>query len=132
MKPFSHGPECSVEKSYWTTCGSCGQRVYFWSCSHGSRVIFDAIGGGWPKHMCSGVYQSLKKLEDDIKGLQQRRVSPASWHCYKCAFCRRSVRRQEAKIYNWAGLLYHLDNDHGADLYELSTIPPNLWLERLS
>jgi hypothetical protein len=35
------------------TCPVCGQKVYFYSNSAGSKVYFDEVGPPWPKHPCT-------------------------------------------------------------------------------
>ena len=49
----SHGPWCR-DRSFWTTCKYCKAQVFFYSCTHGSAVFFDDIGGYWPVHRCKG------------------------------------------------------------------------------
>ena len=48
----THGPWCGT-RTYPTTCRWCHQSVYFFSCSHGSKVFFDELGGAWPIHSCN-------------------------------------------------------------------------------
>lgn len=47
----AHGEWCNA-RTYPTTCPHCGQRVFFFTCDHGSRVFFDELGPPWPKHRC--------------------------------------------------------------------------------
>lgn len=35
------------------SCPVCGERVFFYQNSHGSRVFFDHPGPPWPKHPCT-------------------------------------------------------------------------------
>ncbi len=49
----SHGPWCR-DRSFWTTCRLCKAQVFFYSCTHGSAVFFDDVGGEWPVHRCAG------------------------------------------------------------------------------
>ncbi|HNO29939.1 MAG TPA: hypothetical protein PKN15_14195 [Chitinophagales bacterium] len=35
-----------------THCGRCGQSVYYFQCSHGSKVFFETIGYPWRPHFC--------------------------------------------------------------------------------
>lgn len=46
----SHGWWCN-SKTIPTTCPFCGERVFFFSCDHGSRVYFDELGD-WEIHSC--------------------------------------------------------------------------------
>lgn len=48
----THGPWCNT-RTYPTTCRQCKASVYFFSCTHGSRVFFDNLGGSWPIHRCN-------------------------------------------------------------------------------
>lgn len=35
------------------SCPVCGDSVFFYQNSHGSRVFFDSLGPPWPKHWCT-------------------------------------------------------------------------------
>lgn len=52
MYQGSHGPHICASTTYPTTCQSCRQDVFYFSCSHGSRVFFDDLGEDWPVHDC--------------------------------------------------------------------------------
>lgn len=49
---FFRKPEWS--KTYPTTCQYCGESVFFYTNSNGSKVFFDALGDPWPLHDCRG------------------------------------------------------------------------------
>lgn len=49
--PSSHGNACGG-KAYPSTCGGCKRPIFYFHCSHGSKVFFDELGGGWPQHAC--------------------------------------------------------------------------------
>lgn len=36
-----------------TLCPVCGQEVFYYQSTNGSRVFFDALGPPWPKHPCT-------------------------------------------------------------------------------
>lgn len=47
----THGIFCST-RTFPTRCPSCNDNVFYFSCSCGSRVFFDSLGGAWPIHDC--------------------------------------------------------------------------------
>ena len=51
MSVPGHGAGCST-RTYPTTCRNCGDRVFFFSCTCGSQVLFDELGEPWPVHDC--------------------------------------------------------------------------------
>ncbi len=51
MPPPSHGSDC-VPRCWWTSCTYCQQRIYVFTCNHGSGVAFDIQGWPWPEHEC--------------------------------------------------------------------------------
>ena len=51
MPPPSHGSDC-VPRCWWTSCTSCQQRIYIFTCNHGSGVAFDIQGWPWTEHEC--------------------------------------------------------------------------------
>ena len=48
----SHRPSCRT-MTWRTNCPDCHRRVWFFACTCGSRVFFDALGEPWPLHMDS-------------------------------------------------------------------------------
>lgn len=46
-----HGAWCN-SRTYPTRCRYCGEDVFFFSCSCGSKVFFDSLGPPWPLHDC--------------------------------------------------------------------------------
>lgn len=46
-----HGPWCG-SRTWPTACRRCGDRIFFFSCDCGSRVLFDQLGRPWPVHDC--------------------------------------------------------------------------------
>jgi len=47
----THGIWCNT-RTYPTRCRYCGEAVFFFSCSCGCKVFFDALGSPWPEHNC--------------------------------------------------------------------------------
>ena len=48
---FIHGVDCDA-RTFPTKCNFCGEKVFYFSCSCGSKVFFDDLGSPWPKHNC--------------------------------------------------------------------------------
>lgn len=48
---FIHGIDCDTQ-TFPTKCNYCGEKVYYFSCTCGSKVFFNELGSGWPKHSC--------------------------------------------------------------------------------
>ena len=46
-----HGLDCRT-RTFPTKCSNCGDDVFFFSCTCGSRVFFDELGWPWPEHDC--------------------------------------------------------------------------------
>lgn len=49
----THGPDCET-RTWPTACPTCGRRVFYFSCTCGSGVFFDALGPPWPLHRDDG------------------------------------------------------------------------------
>src|SRR5579885_1268066 len=41
--------------AYPVNCWYCGASIYVFQCTCGSVVLFDSLGGAWPKHQCIGL-----------------------------------------------------------------------------
>ena len=52
-----HGIFCHM-KTFPLNCRYCQQRIFFFSCDCGSRVLFDELGPPWPMHDCRTQNQS--------------------------------------------------------------------------
>ena len=51
MSVPTHGLDCRT----WTfpaKCKSCGDEIFHFSCSCGSKAVFDELGWPWPEHCC--------------------------------------------------------------------------------
>jgi hypothetical protein len=62
-----HGAWCRV-RVWPTQCPSCGTRVFFLTCDHGSKVFFDELGPPWPVHDCDTSWTSNLKRTIDKTG----------------------------------------------------------------
>ncbi|MBI2353398.1 hypothetical protein HYV11_04125 [Candidatus Dependentiae bacterium] len=51
MSVPTHNSNC-ITKAYPTYCPDCGQEVFFFWCSCGSKVFFDELYYPWPQHHC--------------------------------------------------------------------------------
>jgi hypothetical protein len=60
-----HGDWC--ETTTWRIrCNGCGERAWFFQCSHGSKVFFDELGPPWPIHDCDRSWgRGLRREIDD-------------------------------------------------------------------
>ena len=47
-----HGPLICGSRTFPTTCSRCRQAVFYFHCTHGSKVFFDELGHPWPVHNC--------------------------------------------------------------------------------
>ncbi len=52
MSVPQHGLSCRTH-TFPTKCKYCGDDVFFFSCTCGSRVFFDELGWPWPEHDCA-------------------------------------------------------------------------------
>ena len=57
-----HGKHCRTH-TFPTTCNRCGDEVFFFSCTCGSKVFFDQLGWPWLEHDCA-FSQSDQKWAD--------------------------------------------------------------------
>lgn len=46
-----HGYWCNAN-TIPLTCRDCGDRIFFFQCNCGCRVLFDYLGPPWPQHRC--------------------------------------------------------------------------------
>jgi hypothetical protein len=67
MSVPSHGPLCRKIRCYPTVCPTCGEEVYFYKCSCGSKVYFDELSLDWPKHECITENYQEPNTIDEIK-----------------------------------------------------------------
>lgn len=63
MSVPTHAPHC--ETRLWaTTCPDCGARVFFFSCTCGSKVFFDLPTPPWPLHQDRCLPYMIRVLRD--------------------------------------------------------------------
>ena len=72
--PGGHGSWCRLN-AYWTDCPDCGQEVFYWSCTHGSKVFFDELGGDWPQHECAHKQRVRERSERLFGPWQQETIA---------------------------------------------------------
>ena len=60
----SHGSWCNT-KTYRTKCQYCRKRVFYFSCDHGCKVFFDALGDPWPLHYCEEYHEQSNYTSGD-------------------------------------------------------------------
>lgn len=66
----THAPGC--ETRMWATkCPDCNERVFFFSCTCGSKVFFDAPTPPWPRHQDRCIPYLLRVLRD----IEQRTIT---------------------------------------------------------
>lgn len=54
MPTPSHGQDC-ISKTYPTQCWYCYSKIWVYQCNHGSVLLFDLLGNGWPRHECDNM-----------------------------------------------------------------------------
>ena len=64
-----HGLLCNT-RTFPFNCMYCGSEVFFFSCDHGSRVLFDSLGSPWPRHQCGGSESWSDLLQDEINTIR--------------------------------------------------------------
>jgi hypothetical protein len=60
----THRENCK-SRIWRTKCQFCGNLVWYFSCSCGSRVFFDSIGWPWPLHQDSCTFYRINTLLDE-------------------------------------------------------------------
>ena len=75
----SHGSPCGVLHCFPMTCRGCGQRVVYYECSDGSRVLLDPPNRG--KHICLGRPRA-SRINRKTGAINSQQV---------CAFCGQTV-----------------------------------------
>ncbi len=54
MPTPSHGKDC-LSRIYDTACRHCSNQIVVYQCNHGSVVLFEQRGYGWPRHHCANM-----------------------------------------------------------------------------
>ena len=111
MPAPTHRSSCETLFFRPARCQDCSQIVYFWGCSCGSRVLFDATEKPWPKHRCSGAATSTStprssknksRSERDgtpnVKFISTYTYGVSSFVCMRCG---KTVREREMDAHNY-------------------------------
>lgn len=59
----THHASCTT-RAWPATCPDCTARVFYFSCSCGSKVFFDALGHPWPQHQDRCLAHGVRLLRD--------------------------------------------------------------------
>ena len=59
MSVPTHGLDCRT-RTFPAGCSKCGDYVFHFSCSCGSKAIFNELGWPWPEHCCEFSRSDLK------------------------------------------------------------------------
>ena len=64
-----------MTKTWQTACPDCAKRVFFFSCTCGSKVFFDQLGAPWPHHedVCVGHLVRVLRNADGLSFAQIER-----------------------------------------------------------
>lgn len=68
----SHNPGCHT-RTFETRCLDCHQKVFFFSCSCESKVLFDKLGDPWPLHSERCIPYLIRVLRTDT-GLSDKAI----------------------------------------------------------
>lgn len=71
----SHGWWCNA-RTIPMRCKYCKDRVFYFTCDHGSKVLFDSLGWPWPEHHCPGYLASIYGVETIELALAARMMEP--------------------------------------------------------
>lgn len=69
-----HGVHCRTV-TVPLRCRECRERIFFFQCSHGSRVLFDDLGPPWPQHDCDRRWAETRRRSVDQHGRLQVEVA---------------------------------------------------------
>lgn len=61
---ITHGSWCNT-KTRPTKCQYCQEKVFYFSCDHGCKVLFDELGDPWPRHYCEEYHKHISKTSKD-------------------------------------------------------------------
>lgn len=70
-----HGFDCHTQ-TVPMRCRDCQQRIFFFRCNHGSRVVFDELGPPWPQHDCDRSWAPTRRRTVDERGRMQVEIAP--------------------------------------------------------
>jgi hypothetical protein len=72
MSVPTHREGCST-RMWQTTCPDCGEDVFFFCCSCGSRIYFDSPGKPWPQHGDRCISYMIRVLRD-VDGVPEQHI----------------------------------------------------------
>jgi DNA-directed RNA polymerase subunit RPC12/RpoP len=75
MPPPTHPHSCVTLTCHPTGCSKCGEGVYYFSCTCGSKVFFDTLFPDWWQHEC---------VEHKPPAVPQRKSEPLLVECPRC------------------------------------------------
>lgn len=70
-----HGWGCHTQ-TIPMRCRDCHERIFFFRCNHGSRVIFDELGPPWPQHDCERRWEETRRRTVDEEGRVHVEIAP--------------------------------------------------------
>jgi hypothetical protein len=71
----THGWGCHTQ-TVPMRCRDCRERIYFFRCSHGSRILFDKLGPPWPQHDCERRWVETRRRTVDEHGRVHVEIAP--------------------------------------------------------
>ena len=54
----------------------CGKKIFYFQCGHGSKVFFEKLGGGFPKHFINGECRNSMSREEPPRVTPEPTVQP--------------------------------------------------------
>ncbi len=78
VTPAVHGAACHA-RTYPLRCKYCGDSVYYLTCDHGLKILFDQLGAPWPEHTCTG-YLKAVSADDPIAPAPTKPRPPRASH----------------------------------------------------
>jgi hypothetical protein len=71
----SHGWWCN-SRAYPLRCRYCHEHVFYFTCDHGCRVLFDELGPPWPVHNCQEYWRATLGNEAYARGMAIMMMKP--------------------------------------------------------
>ncbi|MHA1372035.1 MAG: hypothetical protein ACTSWN_02820 [Promethearchaeota archaeon] len=121
---FAHGKWCRT-RSFPFICKSCGARLLYWECSHGSKVVFefDSRGRLKGKHKCKKTITNKNKAKKkqyfdydsnfDLSTISKTFLEKLFEKSYQCPVCMKKFK-EEKQYYNHLKSKKEYDNKHAA------------------
>ncbi len=139
-----HKPDCETY-IYKITCPDCGQLVWLFGCSCGSKVFFNEIGPPWPRHADTCWKYQIRlllqegKSPDQIKALiyvassQNGDVISDEVKNYlqKISFSGSLLKNEILPSTNYTDICGTLKEIHQCNIFKRLDIPHNIFMERV-